>query len=138
SVVELERPSWENNLNADMDGNESLWTSALATQSSQRYERSVRLTAANGRIRTLSIGDSQHPTIESSGSGLSEFGLAPLPIMALGMALIWSLRPSSGCQRSTQRGRLITGLRQHLVVPRAQLPPPATLVPQDGPAITDR
>jgi hypothetical protein len=50
-------PSWENNLNATVDGNEALWSNAAATSSAYSYTRTVRVAAMNGKIVAFTMSD---------------------------------------------------------------------------------
>jgi len=119
SVVEPDRPTWQNNLNAVMDGNESLWLNGSVGHAAHHYERSVRLTAADSRIRALSLA-----THNLSGTSIAPdstramppgYVVEAAPLVGLATALLWPSRRSSTCPDSTQRGRLITGLRDRFV-----------------------
>jgi hypothetical protein len=118
-VVEPDRPTWENNMNAVMDGNESLWLNGSVGDAAHRYQRSVRLTAAGSRIRALSLAPHDQTgrciALDSTRAVLPGYVEEVAPLVGLATALLWPARRSSTCPESTQRGRLIAGLRDRFV-----------------------
>jgi hypothetical protein len=127
SVVQQERPSWENNLNASLDGNEALWTHASATSTVRRYVRSVRLTAADGRIHALSIAEQSSavtgPRVQLQLQLIEFSDYLPVLVLLGAATLPWTLFPRPRHARprgGAQSGQLISGLKAYVAGSRAR------------------
>jgi hypothetical protein len=103
--VRREVPSWENNLNATMDGNEALWSNAAAISSDYSYARTVRVVAVNGKIISFTISD--EPASNPNWLGALMWALL-LPALVLSSLLLGT---TSTRRRDSPQGRLMIGLQ---------------------------